>query len=164
MCSTESNSSFVLQTSPWSKSFEHIGTGVRVREGLWISERKKKSHPVVAPRSSGRGRPKSCNMLVSVAVTFLQLVEASHTEGKYREVKDIFQQTVKDYRVCRLQRSWTSEVWTVVGMGVFPVSGLLPFRDLWWGNNPFHKWKGEQQKGWGPVELDLEFMWNLCFD
>lgn len=67
--------------------------------------RGKKSHPVVAPRSSGRGRPKSCNMLVSVAATFLQLVEASHTDGKYREVKDIFQQTVKDYRVCRLQRS-----------------------------------------------------------
>ncbi|XP_006133460.2 protein mono-ADP-ribosyltransferase PARP12-like isoform X1 [Pelodiscus sinensis] len=42
-----------------------------------------------------------------------QLVELSNTTSEYREVKDLFEKTMKDYRICRLQRIQNPSLWQV---------------------------------------------------
>nr|XP_008169367.1 protein mono-ADP-ribosyltransferase PARP12-like [Chrysemys picta bellii] len=42
-----------------------------------------------------------------------QLVELSDTTGEYKEVKDLFEKTMKNCRICRLQRIQNPSLWQV---------------------------------------------------
>lgn len=66
-------------------------------------------------RSFGRdqgGVPESAvTPLVCVALTFFQLVEVSRDDSKYREIENLFQQTMKDYSIRRLWRTRSPMLW-----------------------------------------------------
>lgn len=85
-----------------------------VREGC------EKSQATTAPSVSGglvlwegRGRCnwKCCNTLDCVALTFLGLVQVRHDDSKYGEIENLFQQTMKDYSISRLRRTWSPTLW-----------------------------------------------------
>ncbi|KFQ96687.1 Poly [ADP-ribose] polymerase 12, partial [Nipponia nippon] len=40
-----------------------------------------------------------------------ELVEVSRDDSKYREIENLFQQTMKDYSIRRLQRTWSLTLW-----------------------------------------------------
>lgn len=59
----------------------------------------------------GRCNWKCCNTLDCVVFAFLQLVQVRHGDSKYGEVENLFQQTMKDYRICSLRRTWSPALW-----------------------------------------------------
>ncbi|NXS40142.1 PAR12 polymerase, partial [Balaeniceps rex] len=86
-----------------------------------------------------------------------QLVEVSHDDSKYREIENLFQQTMKDYSIRRLRRTRSLTLWQHFQLQKEHMEKRSPGQEvderlLFHGMSPFHV----------PAICEQNFDWTIC--